>query len=174
MLTGNSAANLLSGGAGVDTLLGGAGDDTYVVDQAGDVVTEQANAGIDRVESSVDYTLGANIENLTLTGEGDFNGTGNSLSNVLTDMSGWSNVLTGGAGDDTYVVGTNDTVVEAAKYKPHFSVLPGIINPCHLEKCSSNSLFNIDQIDYFELEYLSNWSLWEDIKILSKTIFNGY
>ena len=67
-LTGNSAANVLSGGAGVDTMLGGAGDDTYVVDDVGDVVTEQANAGIDTVQSSLTYTLGANVENLTLTG----------------------------------------------------------------------------------------------------------
>ena len=60
ILTGNSAANVLTGGAGADTMLGGAGDDTYVVDNAGDVVTEQVNAGIDLVQSSVDYTLGAN------------------------------------------------------------------------------------------------------------------
>ena len=113
ILTGNSAANVLTGGAGADTLLGGAGDDTYVVDQAGDVVTEQANEGIDLVQSSVDYTLGANLENLTLTGSA-VNGTGNSLNNVLTDVSGVTNVLAGGAGDDTYVVGTGDTAVEAA------------------------------------------------------------
>ena len=113
VLTGNSAANLLSGGAGADTMVGGAGDDTYVVDNAGDVVTEQANAGIDTVQSSVDYTLGANLENLTLTGSA-VNGTGNSLNNVLTDVSGVSNVLTGGAGDDTYIVGTGDIAVEAA------------------------------------------------------------
>ncbi|MEI8015689.1 MAG: calcium-binding protein, partial [Nitrospira sp.] len=113
ILTGNSAANVLSGGTGADTLLGGAGDDTYVVDNAGDLVTEQANEGIDTVQSSVDYTLGANLENLTLTGSA-VNGTGNSLNNVLTDVSGVSNVLTGGAGDDTYIVGTGDIAVEAA------------------------------------------------------------
>ena len=113
VLTGNSAANVLSGGAGADTMMGGAGDDTYVVDNAGDLVTEQANDGIDTVQSSVDYTLGANVENLTLTGSA-VNGTGNSLNNVLTDVSGVSNVLTGGAGDDTYIVGTGDIAVEAA------------------------------------------------------------
>ena len=84
-----------------------------MVDNAGDVVTEQANEGIDLVQSSVDYTLGANVENLTLTGSA-VNGTGNSLNNVLTDVSGVTNVLTGGAGDDTYIVGTGDTAVEAA------------------------------------------------------------
>ena len=62
--------NVLDGGAGADTLVGGTGNDTYVVDNAGDVVTEGAGAGTDTVQSSVTFTLGANVENLTLTGAG--------------------------------------------------------------------------------------------------------
>ncbi|MEK6670819.1 MAG: calcium-binding protein, partial [Nitrospirota bacterium] len=113
-LTGNSAANALTGGAGADTLLGGAGDDTYGVDDAGDLVTEQVNEGLDTVQSSVSYTLGANLENLTLTGTGAIDGTGNSLNNVLTGNSA-ANILTGGDGDDIYFVdNVADTVVEAA------------------------------------------------------------
>ena len=50
---------------------------------------------------------------LTLTGTGAIDGTGNSLNNILTGNSA-ANVLTGGAGNDTYVVGAGDTVVEAA------------------------------------------------------------
>ena len=41
-LTGNSAANILDGKAGADTMAGGLGNDTYVIDHAGDVVTELA------------------------------------------------------------------------------------------------------------------------------------
>jgi Ca2+-binding RTX toxin-like protein len=44
-ILGNTANNTLNGGAGNDTLNGGAGNDIYVVDSAGDVVTEAANAG---------------------------------------------------------------------------------------------------------------------------------
>ena len=46
------------GGAGADTMIGGAGNDTYVVDNAGDVVTENANEGTDTGEASITYTLG--------------------------------------------------------------------------------------------------------------------
>jgi Ca2+-binding RTX toxin-like protein len=109
-LMGNSGNNALNGGAGADVLIGGAGHDSYVV-STGDTVVEQANEGIDTVESDVSWTLGANLEKLTLTGTGAINGTGNGLNNTLVGNSG-TNVLTGGLGDDTYYVGTGDTVVE--------------------------------------------------------------
>jgi Ca2+-binding RTX toxin-like protein len=121
VLTGNASANLIDGGAGADTMNGGLGGDTYVVDNLGDVVNE-AGAGVDLVKSSVSYTLGANVENLLLTGSDPLNGTGNTLANVLTGNDG-DNVLeglagndrlVGGAGNDTYVVLGTDTIVELA------------------------------------------------------------
>jgi Ca2+-binding RTX toxin-like protein len=79
---------------------GGLGSDTYVVAQPADVVTENVNEGIDTVRSSLTYTLGANLENLALTGSSAINGTGNTLANVLTGNTG-NNTLTGNAGNDT-------------------------------------------------------------------------
>ena len=76
-LTGNSGNNTLDGGLGADTLVGGAGNDTYFVDNVGDGVTEALNEGTDTVQSSIGYVLGGNVENLTLTGAGNINGTGN-------------------------------------------------------------------------------------------------
>ena len=110
-LTGNTANNILDGGAGADTLKGGAGNDTYVVDNAGDVITENASEGTDLAQSSVTFTLAANVENLTLTGTAAINATGNTLNNTLTGNAA-SNVLSGGAGTDTMIGGLgNDTYV---------------------------------------------------------------
>ena len=105
-LAGNDTINA---GAGADTMLGGPGNDSYTVDDAGDVVTELANEGTDLVKAAISYTLGANVENLTLTGTANINATGNTLANALTGNAG-NNVLDGGAGADTMAGGAgNDT-----------------------------------------------------------------
>jgi Ca2+-binding RTX toxin-like protein len=108
-LTGNSGNNTLNGGTGNDTMAGGLGNDTYVVNAAGDVVTEALNQGADLVQASTSYTLAANVENLTLTGAGNSSGNGNILNNILTGNSK-NNALNGGTGNDTMIGGAgNDT-----------------------------------------------------------------
>ncbi|TDK54155.1 calcium-binding protein, partial [Pseudomonas moraviensis] len=106
ILTGNSFDNVLDGGSGADTLIGGAGNDTYVVDNIGDVVSETSilASEIDTVRASMTYTLGANLENLTLTGNADLNGIGNAQDNVITGNDG-NNQLNGGTGLDTLIGG---------------------------------------------------------------------
>ncbi|MGU3350176.1 beta strand repeat-containing protein, partial [Pseudomonas monsensis] len=105
-LTGNGSDNVLDGGAGADTLIGGAGNDTYIVDNVGDVVIEASTLAseIDTVRASLTYTLGANLENLVLTGNANINGIGNAQNNVITGNDG-NNQLNGGAGLDTLIGG---------------------------------------------------------------------
>jgi Ca2+-binding RTX toxin-like protein len=75
VLSGGPGNDSINGGAGADSMAGGAGNDLYVVDNAGDVVRENANEGIDTVQSSVSYALPANAEILTLLGNAAINGT---------------------------------------------------------------------------------------------------
>jgi VCBS repeat-containing protein len=110
VIVGNVAANTLDGGLGADVLSGGGGDDTYRVD-ALDTVNESANSGLDTVVAGFGYTLGNHLENLTLTGAADIDGTGNGLNNTLTGNDG-ANRLTGGEGNDTLAGGLgNDRYV---------------------------------------------------------------
>ncbi|WP_164886837.1 beta strand repeat-containing protein [Piscinibacter defluvii] len=99
-LLGNAAANRLDGGAGDDLLIGAAGNDTYTVDHGDDQIVEAGGGGTDTVRSSVSWTLGAELENLTLLGTANLNATGNAVGNVLTGNRG-NNVLSGGGGVDT-------------------------------------------------------------------------
>ena len=115
LLDGGGGDDILQGAQGIDTMHGGSGDDTYYVDNIGDVVSESTILGIDdggkdTVISTIDYTLGAYLENLVLGGVGGLKGIGNSLANTITGNSG-DNMLSGMAGNDTLIGGSgNDTL----------------------------------------------------------------
>lgn len=120
-LVGNTASNLLDGAGGADTMIGGAGDDIYSVDNAGDVVSEATDEGVDTIQTLVSWTLGSNIEVLQLMGTSAINATGttgddilvgNASNNILNGLAG-ADTMTGGAGNDTYHVdNVGDVVVE--------------------------------------------------------------
>jgi serralysin len=121
LLYGNTGNNILNGEAGADAMFGGPGSDAYFVDNAGDVVFENANEGNDTVFSTANYGLAADVETLVMQGSGDFQGYGNNqvntiygnASNNLINGAGGADVMIGGAGNDTYFVdNVGDGVVE--------------------------------------------------------------
>ncbi|MEI6285058.1 MAG: S8 family serine peptidase [Bacillota bacterium] len=122
-IVGNDGNNIIDGGAGIDTMLGGKGNDTYIIDNGFDRVFEADSEGIDTVQASMSYTLGANFENLTLIGTDAINATGNELNNILTGNDGdnkldgqiGADTMAGGKGNDIYFVdNAGDKVVENA------------------------------------------------------------
>ena len=122
IIIGNEKKNILDGKEGIDQLAGGLGDDTYIVDNVEDTIVENTNGGIDTVQSTVDYILKDNLENLVLQGEAvvatgnELNNrlTGNDADNVLDGKSG-ADTLSGGKGDDKYYIDNeNDKVIERA------------------------------------------------------------
>ena len=101
-LIGLVGADTLDGGLGADRMVGGNAGDRYLVDNAGDLTIETAGGGVDTVVSSVNYTIGSNIENLTLVGASAVQGDGNALANAITGNA-QSNTLDGRNGNDTLV-----------------------------------------------------------------------
>ncbi|OYY36046.1 MAG: hypothetical protein B7X65_09630, partial [Polaromonas sp. 39-63-25] len=127
VLTGNNAGNTLDGGLGADVLIGGKGNDLYIVNSQADSVVENAAEGSDTIEASVNYSLGDNVEHLTLTGSAEA-GMGNDLANKLTgnavsnklwgglgndslDGGAGADILIGGLGHDKYWVDSSDDLV---------------------------------------------------------------
>ena len=110
-LLGQGDEDTLDGGAGADRMEGGEFGDTYIVDNAGDRVVETATrrTGGDEVQASINYTLTANVETLTLVGAA-INGTGNGDDNRMHGNE-LANRLRGADGDDVvYGNDGNDTL----------------------------------------------------------------
>ena len=109
---GELGDDTLVGGDGGDVLVGGLGDDTYIVSDLGDKATETSSiGGNDHVMSAISFQLGANIEQLTLTGSANVHGFGNALDNIITGNDGinilggglGADILTGGGGNDIFL-----------------------------------------------------------------------
>jgi hypothetical protein len=99
-LIGGRGDDLLIAGFGPDWMIGGRGNDIYSVDDEDDRVFECERSGIDEVSAWLpSYRLGETIENLSFAGSGDFHGTGNAHSNIVSGGEG-NDVLDGARGDD--------------------------------------------------------------------------
>lgn len=129
LLDGDLGDDTLVGGAGADIMKGGKGNDVYDADDLGDMMIEFANQGTDTVVVGFAFTLPTHFENLTLTGSGHINGTGNAADNAMLgnagnnslrgaagndvlDGGGGIDTLEGGLGNDTFLVDTTTDVLK--------------------------------------------------------------
>lgn len=117
--TGSAIGNLINGAtnSAANTLAGLGGNDSYFIG-SGDRIVEFANSGTDTVFSrlvNVSIAALANVENIALQGNLALTATGNNGANTI-DGSGniAANVLAGGNGNDTFIVGAGDTIIETA------------------------------------------------------------
>jgi len=124
-IKGGDGNDLINGGPGADRMEGGLGNDIYYADVrsvsgSGDLIVEALDAGIDTVISTDTFSLKSNIENLTLVGTAEINGTGNTLNNIINGNDA-KNSLNGGdgndqvfgnGGDDTLRGGTGNDIVD--------------------------------------------------------------
>jgi VCBS repeat-containing protein len=109
--TGTSGNNLMLGTIYGDTMSGGDGNDTYRINNTHDKIVETATGGYDTAQTSVSYTLDANVESLVMSGHGSIDGSGNELNNSIIGNAG-ANVLSGLGGDDVLSGGGgNDTLI---------------------------------------------------------------
>ena len=134
-----------------DVLEGGTGNDTYVVHSSNDAIIEQVGGGIDTVRSDVSYVLSSNVENLTLTGLGAINGTGNAAANTIVGNAS-SNVLSGAGGKDVLNGGAGNDVLNGGAGADRF-IFDSALN-------GSN---NVDR--------LADFSAVDDTIALDRTIF---
>ena len=104
VLDGGLGDDQLDGGSGSDIMRGGPGDDTYWISSLNDMVIEFDEnggdvGGNDQIFTSVSITSMANIERISMTGNGSISAAGNSLDNIITGNAG-NNLLMGEVGDD--------------------------------------------------------------------------
>ncbi len=102
----------LDGGAGGDTLNGGLGNDRYIV-TAGDVLADAG--GTDTVVTDVNWSLGADFENIQLAGTGNISATGNNLANLAIGNAG-NNYFNMRAGNDTIQAGAGNDWIDMSAF----------------------------------------------------------
>ena len=117
LLSGGAGNDLLDGGTGDDDMFGGRGDDTFVLDSAGDRLSEAAGEGNDTIRTaarSINLAVFPNVENVVLLGASAIDAIGTPGPNILDgDSNSASNFLIGQGGNDLYLAGIEDFITEA-------------------------------------------------------------
>jgi Ca2+-binding RTX toxin-like protein len=174
-LGGGAGNDTLDGGLGNDNLMGGTGNDTYIIDSADDSIIEEATAGTDIVQASVSWTLGDNLENLTLTGSSAIDGTGNSLNNTITGNSASNTLLglqgndnlKGGAGDDTLDGGEGNDALDGGTGDDQLS--GGVGNDTYIIDSANDSIIEEATAGTDIVQASVSWTLGDNLENLTLT-----
>ncbi len=114
-LSGGAGNDVLDGGFGIDTATGGSGDDGYYFDDLVDIAIENANEGIDTINTPYTHILLGSFEKPTLTGSSAVDGVGNSSDNIMIGNF-QNNILTGNGGNDILDGGTGNDIMIGGFY----------------------------------------------------------
>ncbi|HMX99778.1 MAG TPA: Ig-like domain-containing protein, partial [Agitococcus sp.] len=136
------SSDVIAGTLGADTLIGTLGDDTYLVNHQRDLIVELPDGGIDTVESSVSYMLSNNLENLTLTGNGNLSATGNSANNIIRGNNGKNRMLGAGGNDLLYGFSESDTLNGGTGIDTMYGGL-------------GNDIFTVENVDDLVVEFIN-------------------
>ena len=170
-MSGGPGNDTLVGGLGVDMMRGGAGNDRYVVDNVFDTVSEINSSGVDRVLSSVSFSLSSTarargeIEHLALTGIAPISATGNAFANVITGNAA-ANVLAGLAGNDVVNGGPGRDVIAGGSGNDTLIGGPG--DDVFVFNTPLDSLTNRDVITDFSNLSTNNDTLYLDNAVFTK------
>lgn len=144
-----------TGGKVTGSVQGGKGNDVYVLSDRTTKIVERASEGTDLVKAGVSYALGANIENLTLTGSANTSATGNGLANQLHGNAG-RNVIKGGDGNDTIWGHRGADTLTGGKGADHFVFAKGDGTDTITDFSATGS--NHDVLDLSALDSITRYS----------------
>ncbi|GAB03404.1 calcium-binding protein [Acinetobacter sp. NBRC 100985] len=172
LIIGGNGRDWLQGDEGANILIGGLGDDSYDVNGT-DTIIENEDEGYDAIFIENNFDLeGTNLEEIHLKGSGDFNAIGDAKENGLygnsgnnyLDGKGGADIMSGGAGDDYYVVNQYDKLITNSDGTTTLirgdQVVEGILNPAGYVFGDSGGIDTIEQWDdkrFYSQDSNGNW-----------------
>src|SRR5262245_58330571 len=143
-LRGDAGNDWLSAAGGANQLYGGTGNDGYSIDNAGDVVIENAGEGIDTIYATAHFRLPANMENLVLQGSADLQAYGNGENNAIYGNAG-SNIVDGGGGADGMIGGRGNDTLTGGLGADTFKFDSDALTPVHPGSAVFDRILDCDQ-----------------------------
>lgn len=170
-LNGGDGRDTLDGGNGADSMVGGSGDDVYYVNQQSDRVTESSTGGYDIVYASSTFKMGAYVEELELSGTGDFEITGNSSANLIYGNVG-NNRLTGESGSDTIHGGDGRDTIDGGAGTD--SMIGGSGDDTYVVSSTADVIVELEDGGIDTVQARSNWVLGDNLEILQLMTTGGF